>query len=571
LACAKYLSDAGHVPTVYEARDVLGGKVSAWQDQDGDWIETGLHIFFGAVSYCILLYARNKGEAVVLISHRIIVSCFSTLTHCCILSLNDDINNIQKYPNIHNLFAELGIEDRLQWKVHKMIFAMQELPGEFTTFDFIPGIPAPFNFALAILMNQKMLTLGEKLQTAPPLLPMLVRGQDFIDEQDELSVLDFMRKYGMPERINEEVFISMAKALDFIDPDKLSMTVVLTAMNRFLNEDNGLQMAFLDGNQPERLCAPMVEHIKARGGKVITSSPIKELVTNDDGSIRHLLMRSGEKVVADEYVSAMPVDIVKRMIPEKWQTMPYFRQFDELEGIPVINLHLWFDRKLKAVDHLCFSRSSLLSVYADMSVTCKEYYDEKASMLELVFAPCSPLAGGTVNWISKTDEQIIDATMGELARLFPTEIAADPKWPATSSQGPQGEARLRKYAVVKVPRSVYAAIPGRNKYRPSQTTPIPNLTMAGDWTSQKYLGSMEGAVMGGKLAAEVVAKRALGMDPAPIKEIQQHIVEAAAKHVVKKPEGVKGTGAIAFGGGAVLGKDNSKLLREVDPSQFVEA
>lgn len=40
-----------------------------------------------------------------------------------------------------------------------------------------------------------------------------------------------MRKYGMPERINTEVFISMAKALDFIDPDKLSMVVVLTAMN----------------------------------------------------------------------------------------------------------------------------------------------------------------------------------------------------------------------------------------------------------------------------------------------------------------------------------------------------
>eukprot|EP00962_Isochrysis_galbana_P026588 scaffold8260_cov109-Isochrysis_galbana.AAC.4 len=48
LACAKYLSDAGHEPTVYEARRVLGGKVSAWQDADGDWIETGLHIFFGA-------------------------------------------------------------------------------------------------------------------------------------------------------------------------------------------------------------------------------------------------------------------------------------------------------------------------------------------------------------------------------------------------------------------------------------------------------------------------------------------------------------------------------------------
>ena len=40
LAAAKYLTDAGHTPLVLEARDILGGKVSAWQDKDGDWIET---------------------------------------------------------------------------------------------------------------------------------------------------------------------------------------------------------------------------------------------------------------------------------------------------------------------------------------------------------------------------------------------------------------------------------------------------------------------------------------------------------------------------------------------------
>lgn len=520
LACAKYLSDAGHTPTIYEARDVLGGKVSAWQDEDGDWIETGLHIFFGA------------------------------------------------YPNVMNLFSELDIHDRLQWKIHQMIFAMQELPGEFTSFNFIPGIPAPFNFGLAILMNQKMLTFAEKLQTAPPLLPMLIEGQSFIDEQDELSVTDFMRKYGMPERINEEVFIAMAKALDFIDPDKLSMTVVLTAMNRFLNESNGLQMAFLDGNQSDRVCEPMKNVIEKAGGKVVTNAPVKEIVTNDDGTVNHFLLRSGEKIVADEYISAMPVDIMKRMTPKKWQNMPYFRQFDELEGIPVINLHMWFDRKLKAVDHLCFSRSPLLSVYADMSVTCKEYYDPNKSMIELVFAPCSPIAGGNTNWIAKSDEEIINATMGELARLFPTEIANDAKWPATSEQGPNGKATLEKFVVVKVPRSVYAAIPGRNKYRPSQTTPIPHFTMAGDWTSQKFLGSMEGAVLGGKLAAEVVANRAVGNADLPIKKIQQHIVDASSDHVPKEPIGVKGEGGIAFGAGATLEKKTEALLKESDPIQF---
>jgi len=162
LSCAKYLSDAGHSVTLYEARPILGGKVSAWQDADGDFIETGLHIFFGA------------------------------------------------YPNIHNLFEELRITDRLQWAPHRMTFAMQELPGEFTSFEFPAGVPAPFNMAAAILGNTKMLTLEEKIKMVPGLLPMLLEGQSFIDAQDELSVLEFMRKYSMPDRINEEIFVSAA-------------------------------------------------------------------------------------------------------------------------------------------------------------------------------------------------------------------------------------------------------------------------------------------------------------------------------------------------------------------------
>jgi formate-dependent nitrite reductase membrane component NrfD len=44
------------------------------------------------------------------------------------------------------------------------------------------------------------------------------------------------------------------------------------------------------------------------------------------------------------------------------------------------------------------------------------------------------------------------------------------------------QAKLLKYAVVKTPRSVYAALPGRNKFRPSQETPISNFVLAGDFT-----------------------------------------------------------------------------------------
>ena len=89
----------------------------------------------------------------------------------------------------------------------------------------------------------------------------------------------------------------------------------------------------------------------------------------------------------------LAVDIVKLLTPEPWKQMPYFKQLNGLEGVPVINIHIWFDRKLSTVDHLLFSRSNLLSVYADMSVTCKEYYDTEKSMLELVFAPAKEWIG----------------------------------------------------------------------------------------------------------------------------------------------------------------------------------
>ena len=52
-----------------------------------------------------------------------------------------------------------------------------------------------------------------------------------------------------------------------------------------------------------------------------------------------------------------------------------------------------------------------------------------------------------------------------------------------------------------MPLSVYRP-PGCQQLRPDQTTPIPNFFLAGDYTMQRYLASMEGAVLSGKLCAD---------------------------------------------------------------------
>ena len=446
LSAAKHLVDAGHIPIVLEARSVLGGKVAAWKDEDGDVTETGLHVFFGA------------------------------------------------YPNAITLFDELGISDRLQWKKHAMLFAK---PGsakrEFATFDF-PELPAPLNAAVAILSNPDLLTWPEKIRLGLGLIPAYLFGQEYVEEQEGITVQEWMRQRGIPDRVTDEVFLAMSKALNFIPPDKLSMQCVLIALNRFLQETHGSKIAFLDGSPTERLCEPLREYIEARGGVVRTDSPVTRILVNDDKTVAGLLLRGNEVLTGDAYVNAMPVDAINKLTPPEWRSIPYFEKMSKLRGVPVMNLHLWFDRKLSTVDNLIFSRSKLLSVYADMSETCRGYASRNQSMLELVFAPAA-------GWLTRSDDEILQATLEELERLFPEEIAADGSL-----------ARVVKFTCVKTPTSVYETLPGCEQLRPSQTSPISNFYMAGDFSKQRYLASMEGAILSGQLAAKAIAESALAQD-----------------------------------------------------------
>ncbi len=443
LSCAKYLVDEGHTPILLESRDVLGGLVAAWKDSDGDWYETGLHVFFGA------------------------------------------------YPNMLQLFKELGIEDRLQWKKHTMIFNQPEKPGTYSRFDF-PNLPAPLNGIVAILRNNDMLTWGEKIELAKGLVPAMLRGQKYVDSTDNYTFSEWLKLQGVSDEVQQDIFIAASKSLNFINPDEISAVVLLTALNRFLQEKDGSKMAFLDGSPNERLCQPLVDYIEAGGGEVKVNVPLKEILLNSDGSVKGFLMRGlngAEDYIetADAYVSAMSVDVMKVMLPSAWKDIECFQKLDGLEGVPVINIQLWFDRKLTDIDQLLFSRSPLLSVYADMSNTCREYSDPNRSMLELVLAPAH-------DWIDKSDAEILQVTLAELSKLFPQHF------------GSSDPANLLKHHVVKTPRSVYKSIPGRQEYRPSQVTPISNFFLSGSYTMQPFLGSMEGAVLSGKLTALGVNK-----------------------------------------------------------------
>ncbi len=66
--------------------------------------------------------------------------------------------------------------------------------------------------------------------------------------------------------------------------------------------------------------------------------------------------------------------------------------------------------------------------------------------------------------------------------------------------------RVTRFLSVKQVDATFRVTPGSNAARLPQSTAIPNLFLAGDWTNTDWPSTMESAVRSGNLAADAAAE-----------------------------------------------------------------
>jgi len=89
-------------------------------------------------------------------------------------------------------------------------------------------------------------------------------------------------------------------------------------------------------------------------------------------------------------------------------------------------------------------------------------------------------------------EDIVADTLAQMHMLSPSSKHLNCTWSS----------------VVKLGQSLYREKPGQDKFRPSQATPLANFFLAGSYTYQDYIDSMEGATKSGIMVADEVIARA---------------------------------------------------------------
>ncbi|MEA5604236.1 9,9'-di-cis-zeta-carotene desaturase [Nostoc sp. UHCC 0252] len=461
LATAVDLADAGCEIEIFESRPFVGGKVGSWVDGDGNHLEMGLHVFFGC------------------------------------------------YYQLFDLMKKVGVLENLRLKEHTHTFINKGGRTGGLDFRFFTG--APFN-GLKAFFTTSQLSLQDKLQNAIALgTSPIVRGLvDFngamktIRNLDKVSFADWFRSHGGSNGSIKRLWNPIAYALGFIDCENMSARCMLTIFQLFAVRTEASVLRMLEGSPSEYLHKPILEYLEARGTKVYTRRQVREIKfaeSDEQTRVTGIVVAQGdavETITADAYVFACDVPGIQRILPHEWRKWSEFDNIYKLDAVPVATVQLRFDgwvtelndgeqRKqlnhAAGIDNLLYTADADFSCFADLALTSPaDYYRPgQGSLLQLVLTPGDPFIG-------QSNEAIAQHVLKQVHELFPSSRELNMTW----------------YSVVKLAQSLYREAPGMDAYRPNQKTPVDNFFLAGSYTQQDYIDSMEGATISGRRAAKVI-------------------------------------------------------------------
>ncbi len=393
------------------------------------------------------------------------------------------------YEQLQNYLKRVGAGENYLWKEHALVYAE---PDGKQSFFKKANLPSPWAEVVGGLQAD-FLTMWDKLSLIRGLYPALAGNEEYFRSQDHMTYSEWHRLRGATEHSLQKLWRAIALAMNFIEPNVISARPMITIFKYFGTDYAATKFAFFRENPGESMIEPMRRYIQSKGGRIFIDAKLSRLELNDDETVKKAVLNDGHTVEADAYISALPVHSVRKILPASWLRHDYFSNLFQFTGSPVANCQLWFDRKITDTDNLMFSQGTVFATFADVSLTCPGDFQKGmgsatgGSVMSLVLAPAHQL-------MDMPNEVITEMVMRDIHSRFPKSR----------------DAKLLKSTIVKIPQSVYKAVPGADRFRPDQTSPVRNFYLAGDYTYQRYLASMEGAALSGRQVAEKLHARSTG-------------------------------------------------------------
>jgi len=333
----------------------------------------------------------------------------------------------------------------------------------------------PFETLAGALGNFSLLSVLDRLTLAGFLTAGLAEYFTNPAALDRVSVRDKARAYGVTENAIHNVLIPLTSGLYFLPPERYSAYAFFGTLGPYLQRIYTLRVGAFLGGMTDVMAAPIAAAIVRNGGRVRTRARVTRLLA-EGGRVAGVEV-SGERITADHVVLTASIAPAQQLIRQAFGGHPWFQPMLRLPTMPSVTVQMELDRPSMPIDRTTFGPGTVLASFAEQSRTT---FRQCPGRLSVILTPPEP-------FLAMEPAQILEATCRDAERL-----------------GVRVRDRLTRYRVVKLPADFYSLSPGNNGLRPAQATPVEGLTLAGDYTCQQYLATMEGAVVSGRLAANAV-------------------------------------------------------------------
>jgi squalene-associated FAD-dependent desaturase len=360
-------------------------------------------------------------------------------------------------------------------------------PGQAKVVRFAASsLPAPLHLALSF-MKMPWFTLGEKKQIAFG-LRALAKDQSKSDRSFQEWLDGQRQSETVQRRFWHLVLVSaLSESLDRISFQHARKVFV----DGFLANREGWQVSIPTVTLDDVYESRIATSLQKLGVEIRTKAGVRSLVVNR-GRVTGVELRDGSHVNGDEFVLAVPHYLVRAMLPTDVPQHPDVVALDRLENAPIASVHLWYDQPLTALPHATFVdrlsqwmfNRTVLSDRMATSGTNLNAEKETGCRLQVVISAAHDLS-------AMPEQEVVAKVDSELREVWPTSHAA----------------RLLHGRLITEHRAVFSPLPGVDKLRPVQQSPISNLQFAGDWTRTGWPATMESAVRSGYLAAGNVLRR----------------------------------------------------------------
>jgi 15-cis-phytoene desaturase len=383
------------------------------------------------------------------------------------------------YSEFKKLLQEIGSrpDDVLFWMTE---VRLQDTQGPEATYGANPFL-APLKTVLGFLGQNDYLGPIDKLTLAPIAARGLQSMEALRTQFDGKNVTQWWQEMRGTEDVMERLLRPFCRAIQFTDAEQFSAYNFLGWLHHIAYDLPHSLLGGYRGARDELIFAPLGRYLTDRGAMIRTSAKLREIVYNvADNRISAFVLDSGERVEADLFVVAVPAWAFAPLIPQELRALPFFEGIANLPIAPAISVQLWFDRKVIPNEDFVLVAHSELCVYQDQSNNA--YPFAQGSRVSATISPAD-------SYLFWPDSDLVAYTTRELAKVQPEVMLAT----------------VVKAVVLKHEKHLIRPLPGTMSARPSQSTPVANLFLAGDWTQQDYFGSQEGAVRSGRRCFEAIS------------------------------------------------------------------